>query len=440
MAFLETGAFIGLVAPGETAMLLGGLVAGQGRINVVTLIGIVWAAAVCGDVASFYAGRRLGRSFLERHGPKVQITEERIRTVEAFFARHGGKAILLGRFVGLVRAVNPFLAGSSGMAFGRFLPYSILGAGAWASMLLVLGYVFWRSFDQVLKYAERGTLALGTVIVVIVAVVWLVRHLRVPEHRQRLSARIDALLDRPVLRPVAAVVRPAWRYSRKPRRFIWNRITPGDLGLELTTLLAILAVGSFGFIAYGIEISGGSRIHGDATAFDIAADLRAGWLVDVAKVVTELGSLAVVGPIVLICVAGLLAWRRVAEAAALLSGMLVTVLAVHVAKDGFDRPRPSGALVDTANASFPSGHAAYAVAWVAIALIVTRTLPGFARPTAAIVVAVVVAVLVAATRVYLRAHYLSDVIGGAGLAASVFALTGLAALVISHLRHNGNRS
>ena len=69
LAFFETGAFIGLVAPGETAMLLGGLVAGQGQIDVVTMIAIAWAAAVAGDLTSFYFGRRLGRAFLVKHGP-----------------------------------------------------------------------------------------------------------------------------------------------------------------------------------------------------------------------------------------------------------------------------------------------------------------------------------------------------------------------------------
>lgn len=440
MAFFETGAFVGLIAPGETFLIFGGVVAGQGTISLVALIAIVWGAAVAGDVVSFWAGRRLGRSFLERHGPKVQITEERLRTVEAFFDRHGGKAILLGRFVGLIRAVNPFLAGSSGMAFGRFLPYSILGAGAWATALLVLGYVFWQSFDQVLKYAERGTLALGTTIVVIVGVVWTYRYVRVAEHRRRLGVRIDVLLDRPALRPVAAVARPAWRWSRRPRRFIWNRITPGELGLELTTLLAVFAVGSFGFGAYAIELQDVTVTPGDRTAFHVGADLRVGWLVDVAKVVTNLGSLAVVGPIVLVCTVGLLVRRRLADAAALLLGMLLIVLLVHLVKDGFERPRPPAGLVETAGWSFPSGHSAYAVAWVAMALLVTRTLPGFARPTAAIIVAVVVAVTVAATRVYLRAHYLSDVVGGAGLSLAVFALTGMAALIVSHLRHNGVRS
>src|SRR6185436_8370801 len=92
MAFLETGAFVGLIAPGETFILVGGLVAGQGQISIVVLIAIVWTAAVAGDVTSFVLGRRLGRQFMLRHGERFKITEERIEAVERFYDRHGGKA------------------------------------------------------------------------------------------------------------------------------------------------------------------------------------------------------------------------------------------------------------------------------------------------------------------------------------------------------------
>ncbi|MEA2312137.1 MAG: hypothetical protein QOE28_2105, partial [Solirubrobacteraceae bacterium] len=84
-AFLETGAFVGLIAPGETAVLVGGLVAGQGRIDLVVLIAIVWACAVAGDLTSYTLGRRLGRAWLLRHGERVKITEDRLHHVERFF-------------------------------------------------------------------------------------------------------------------------------------------------------------------------------------------------------------------------------------------------------------------------------------------------------------------------------------------------------------------
>jgi undecaprenyl-diphosphatase len=440
MAFFETGAFVGLVAPGETFLIFGGVVAGQGTISLVLLIAITWTCAVLGDLASYFAGRKLGRAFLVKHGPKVQITEERIRQVEAFFDRHGGKAVFLGRFVGLVRAVNPFLAGSSGMPLRRFLPYDIVGAGAWATMLLVLGYIFWQSFDQVLHYAEQGTLALGTTIVVLAVLFWAYRHYRVEENRERTVAWIDTQLERPALRPVAAVVRPIARWAKGPLKFFWNRITPGELGLELTTLLAIAAVGSFAFFGLAIEVDQGTRLTGDRTAFRWSDKIRSDTLDDVAKVVTHLGSLTAVLIGLALTLVVLLTRRRIIESVSLVGGMLLTFVAVHVAKDVMDRPRPDGSLVATDGMSYPSGHAAYAVAWVAIAVVLTRTLPGLARTTLAIVAAIVVAVVVGLTRVYLRAHYLSDVLGGAGLAATTFALCGMAGLVVAFLRHNGSRT
>lgn len=442
MAFFETGAFVGLIAPGETFLIFGGVVAGQGTISLVALIAITWTCAVLGDLASFYAGRRLGREFLLKHGPKVHITEDRVHTVEAFFARHGGKAIFLGRFVGLVRAVNPFLAGSSGMPLKRFLPYDIVGAGAWATMLLVLGYVFWQSFDKVLHYAEQGTLALGVTIVVIAGVIRLYRHFRVEEHREAASKWIDTQLDRPLLRPVAFVVRPIGRWARGPLKFFWNRITPGQLGLELTTTLAVAAVGSFAYAGNAITLRDKDFITGDSTAFRWADKIRSDTLDDVAQVVTAFGSLTAVALGVLLAVVVLLTRerRRVIESLTLVVGLVLTYAAVHIAKAATDRPRPSDSLVDTSGSSYPSGHAAYAFAWVAIAIVLTRTMPGLARTTAVVVAAIVLATAVGLTRVYLRAHYLSDVVGGAGLGATIFALCGMAGLVVAFLRHNGRRT
>jgi undecaprenyl-diphosphatase len=440
MAFFETGAFVGLIAPGETFLIFGGVVAGQGTISLVALIAIVWTCAVLGDLASFYAGRRLGRAFLIKHGSKVQITEERVHQVEGFFDRHGGKAIFLGRFVGLVRAVNPFLAGSSGMPLRRFLPYDIIGAGAWATMLLVLGYIFWQSFDRVLHYAEQGTLALGATIVVVAGAIWLYRRFRHQEHRDAAMAWLDKQLDRPALRPLARILRPIGRWARGPLKFFWNRITPGELGLELTTLLAIAAVGSFAFAANAITLHDKDLITGDSTAFTWADKLRTATLDDVARAVTHLGSFSVVAVATALAVVVLLTRRRITESVTLVSGLALTWAGVHIAKAVVDRPRPSGSLVETAGQSYPSGHAAYAFAWVAIALILTRPLPGLARTTVAIVSAIVVAVLVGLTRVYLRAHYLSDVVGGAGLAAAIFAVAGMVGLVVVHLRQNGRRA
>jgi membrane protein DedA with SNARE-associated domain/diacylglycerol kinase family enzyme len=158
-AFLETGAFVGLIVPGETAVVVGGVVAAEGDVELVPLIGLVWLAAAAGDLVSFLLGRRLGRPFLERHGPLVRVGPERLGQVERFYARHGGSAVLLGRFVGLVRAVSPFVAGASGLALRRFLPWSLVGTLVWAATFTLVGYGFSESFADSGDTAAR--IALG---------------------------------------------------------------------------------------------------------------------------------------------------------------------------------------------------------------------------------------------------------------------------------------
>ena len=161
LAFLETGAFVGLIAPGETAIVLGGVVAAQGEISLPAMLVIAWVAAALGDLVSFGLGRRLGRPFLLTRGPRVGVTAPRLERVEAFFSRHGPKAILLGRFIGLVRAVAPFLAGASGMRLRAFLPWSLIGTAAWATTFTLVGYAFHESFSAAAGHLTHGALALA---------------------------------------------------------------------------------------------------------------------------------------------------------------------------------------------------------------------------------------------------------------------------------------
>jgi membrane-associated protein len=174
LAFLETGAFVGLVAPGETAIALGGVVAAQGEISLGLILPLAWLAAALGDLASFGLGRRLGRRFLLARGPRLGVTPGRLERVEGFFENHGPKAILLGRFIGIVRAVAPFLAGASGMRLRAFLPWSLLGTGVWATTFTLIGYAFHESFASATKGLTYG--ALGVALLAAGAIAW--RHRR----------------------------------------------------------------------------------------------------------------------------------------------------------------------------------------------------------------------------------------------------------------------
>jgi membrane protein DedA with SNARE-associated domain/membrane-associated phospholipid phosphatase len=445
LAFLETGAFIGLVAPGETTVIVGGLVAGQGQISLLVLIAIVWTCAVLGDVTSYTLGRKLGRDFMVRHGARVKITEERLEQVEAFFEKRGGMTILIGRFIGLVRAIAPFIAGASHMPLRKFLPYDVLGAGLWATTFCVLGYVFWRSFDQLTSWVSRGLFAFGLAVAIVVAIVFLVRVQRNPALQAKTKAWIAEQLDKPLLRPVAPYLRAAWRrilrplarVSETPARFVWNRFTPGELGLEVTTLLAVAAVGSFTFVLLGSQLDERSLLVGDRVAADIADGLYSEPVKYVLVWVTALGSFPVAAAILAATAVWALSRRRYLDAAVLPIGFLLTWLVVDVAKAAYDRPRPDDPHVVTEGMAYPSGHSAYAVAWVAAALVLVRGGSGFFAGFAAVTAAVVLAVVIGLTRVYLRAHYLSDVEGGWGVAVAIFGGLGVVALVVGRLRHNG---
>jgi undecaprenyl-diphosphatase len=432
-AFAETGAFVGLVVPGETVMLLGGAVAGQGAINVYILIGIAWFAAWAGDTTSFFVGRRLGRGFVLRNGPRFGVSHERFEQVEDYFDRHGGKTIFIGRFIGLVRALAPFIAGSSGMRYRAFVPYSILGTGIWASIHIVIGYLFSRSIDTAAKYAGRGAFVLGTLIVIVVGSVYLYRRFRVEENRREALRWMDA-------HAATRWIVVLGRRFQPQLRFLWNRVTPGGtFGLEFTSLMAVLAVGGFVLIGYISIVSGDpGPTPGDEIAAEIAEALQTGWLVDVAKVVTELGSSAVVFPLAAICAAVLAMRRRWAEVGVLLVGLAIVFVGVHEIKAAVDRPRPEGSLIDVSGSSFPSGHAAYATfyVWLAV-MVVIRLRPGISRGAAIVTTGFVLTALVGLSRVYLGAHYLSDVNAGWALGAAAFSLCAAIALTISTVRENG---
>lgn len=431
-AFAETGAFVGLVVPGETVMLLGGAVAGQGAISIYLLIAVAWFAAWLGDTTSFFLGRRLGRGFVLEHGPRFGISHERFEKVEDYFDRHGGKTIFIGRFISLVRAFAPFIAGSSGMRYRAFVPYSILGTGLWASAHILIGYFFSRSIETAGKYAAKGAFLLGTLIAVVAGSIFLYRHFRVEANR---AAAVRWMEGHGATRWAVALGR---RY-RPQLLFLWDRVTPGGtFGLEFTSLMATLAVALFVLIAYAVVIGHEpGPTPGDETAMEIAGHLRTHFLTSVAKVVTFFGSGGFTWALAALC-AALLAWRRRwVEFWVLLAGMAIIQLGVYEIKDLVARPRPTERLVHASGYSYPSGHAAHSVIYLWLAFtIVLRLRPGMARAAAVVTAGIVATALIGLSRVYLGVHYLSDVSGGWALGAAAFSFCAAIGLVVSQVRHN----
>ena len=237
LAFLETGAFVGLVFPGETAVhhRRRGRRAGRDLDRADDRDRLVLRMA--GRHGELLHRAQLGREFILEHGPRVRITEARFAQVEGYFHNHGGKTILVGRFIGLVRALAPFIAGSSGMRYRAFVPYSMLGTGLWAAAFSLLGYFLSSSIGKAASIRrQRARSCSAVTVAVLVVSSSSLRTLRDPSRRSNAGARASRATGSG--RPVVAF----GRRIEPQARFIWHRLTPGGLGLELTSLLAVLAV------------------------------------------------------------------------------------------------------------------------------------------------------------------------------------------------------
>jgi membrane-associated protein len=137
--FAETGLVIFTFFPGDTLLFVAGAFASTGVINIFWLFIILSIAAILGDNVNYSIGKYFGKEvFLRRHW----VNEENIDRTKSFFERHGGKTIILARFVPVIRSFAPFVAGVGRMHYIKFLFFNIVGAIVWTSSILALGYYF----------------------------------------------------------------------------------------------------------------------------------------------------------------------------------------------------------------------------------------------------------------------------------------------------------
>ena len=174
---LEASAFVGLFVPGETALLLGGFLAYQGKLNLGLVIVVTVIGGILGDSAGYEIGRHLGermrRTWLGR-----KIGEERWERARRYVREKGAKAVLLGRFVGILRALVPAVAGDSRMPYPKFLLWNVIGAIFWGPSVVVAGYLAGRSWYAVETYLSRGGFALFALVVLGFVIAHLLRKRR----------------------------------------------------------------------------------------------------------------------------------------------------------------------------------------------------------------------------------------------------------------------
>jgi membrane-associated protein len=163
LAFGEAAAFLGLVLPGETAVFLGAALAAQEHGHLAVLIAVVAVAAIAGDSVGYEIGRALGPRL--RGGRLGRwIGPARWRRADQMVAARGATAVVLGRWVGILRALVPAVAGATRMSYGRFLLANAVGGISWAVIVSLLGYGAGTAWPQVQAWLGRGWLTVAALV------------------------------------------------------------------------------------------------------------------------------------------------------------------------------------------------------------------------------------------------------------------------------------
>lgn len=138
--FIETGLVFTPFLPGDSLLFAAGAFAALGSLNIVSILILLIIAAILGDTCNYWIGHFFGEKLVAN--PKVPINKDHIEETQKFFDKHGGKTIILARFVPIVRTFAPFVAGIGKMTYKHFISYNIIGGIAWVLLATLAGYFF----------------------------------------------------------------------------------------------------------------------------------------------------------------------------------------------------------------------------------------------------------------------------------------------------------
>src|SRR5512138_1766671 len=151
--FAETGAMI-FFLPGDSLLVMAGLYAAQGSLDIVFLNALLIPLAILGDATSYWIGTRTGPHIFNRPRSRF-FNPDHVKAAHEFYERHGGKAIILARFMPLVRTFVPVVAGVGGMTYRRFATFNVLGAAGWILSMTLIGYVLGTRFPLLIQHIEK---------------------------------------------------------------------------------------------------------------------------------------------------------------------------------------------------------------------------------------------------------------------------------------------
>jgi membrane-associated protein len=152
VVFLETGALV-FFLPGDSLLVTAGFYAAGGKLNVLLLNALLIPCAIIGDATSYWIGYRIGPRIFKRPRSRL-FRPEHLQAAHAFYEKHGGKAIIIARFMPVVRTFVPVVAGVGKMPYRRFAAFNVIGGAAWVASMTLLGFFLGTAFPSLVKRIE----------------------------------------------------------------------------------------------------------------------------------------------------------------------------------------------------------------------------------------------------------------------------------------------
>ncbi|WP_067338619.1 bifunctional DedA family/phosphatase PAP2 family protein [Stappia indica] len=400
---------IGMFVPSTVVLVGAGTLVGLGKLDPWPILFWTTMGAIAGDAISYWVGH------VYKHQIKSVWPFNRYRTLvdrgEAYFLLHGGKSVFIGRFVPGVKAIVPGIAGMVGMPVGRFTFINVTSAIVWAIVHLGPGVIAGTAFSALGEISGRLATVLGVLLVLLFVAVMIARWLILIVLPLYAGSRLRTV---------------EWLGRHENRVSLWlaqmlDPAHPRSAGMIVSALLLIVTVPLFAALAAAISPDNGLN-RADTSIRNLFQDLRTPVGDDIMTFITMLGDgvvIAAVAAVVIVYLFARKAWRR---ATGLMIAIASAAVFVPLFKMLFQRERPIEIYTGADALSFPSGHATLtAVLFGIIAVLVAHDRSPLIK-AGIFSLAVPLIGAVAFSRIYLGAHWMSDVVGGITFGTAMVAI------------------
>jgi len=411
-ALLETTLLIGMILPGSTFLLVLGAYSAGPHLDFGDLLWFAIVGAVLGDNLNYWLGKKYGKQWVKT-GIWFIKPAHFDRTRE-FFDNHGAKSVFLGRFIPSVKEFIPFIAGTVGMKRKTFILWNVLGAIGWGTGWLGIGYLFAQSLNLAELWLSRAGIFIGF-LVIIGIVLYFLKWLISRKGKQLLTVIVsilksikEALLKNEYIAP--------W-FQKHPRTisFLKARFDTAEFSgmtLSIFVLTFFYVVALFAGIIEDL-ITSDPIVAVDVHVANLVAVLRTESLIEIFSWITLLGKSQVVLVFITLTIIFLWLWRKSNYIYALVIAVSGSELFTYLGKLAFHRARPELSVYTEHSFSFPSGHATIAISFYGfIGYLLIRFSQSWNKKVNLFFITVFVILAIGLSRIYLGAHYISDVWSG----------------------------